>query len=245
MSDIFARTEMLLGPAALGKLAASKVAVFGIGGVGSFTVEGLARSGVGQLVLVDHDLITVTNINRQIHATHKTLGLSKVEVMRQRILDINPEAQVETRQEKYTPERGDSFFSLNIDYVVDAIDMVSAKIDLIVRARTLGVPIISSMGTGNKLDPSRLELADIYETEICPLARVLRRELKKRGVQKLQVVYSRESPALLQNGERAFTEVGNPGKHLPGSTAFVPPAAGLLIASWVVRDLLQRNIKRS
>ncbi len=245
MQHPFARTELILGSEALDILKKSRVAVFGLGGVGGMAAEALARSGIGHFLLIDFDVVSLTNLNRQVIALHSTLGKPKVQVMKERILDINPEAQVETRQEKYTPERGDSFFSLNIDYVVDAIDMVSAKIDLIVRAWTLDIPIISSMGTGNKLDPSRLELADIYETEVCPLARVLRRELKKRGVQKLQVVYSRESPALLQNGERAFTEVGNPGKHLPGSTAFVPPAAGLLIASWVVRDLLQRNIKRS
>jgi tRNA A37 threonylcarbamoyladenosine dehydratase len=238
----FARTELLLGSEALDILSQCRVAVFGLGGVGGMAAEALARSGIGRLLLVDYDVVSITNLNRQVIALHSSLGKPKVEVMRDRILDINPEAKVETRQERYTPERGPAFFEPKPDYVVDAIDMVSSKIDLIVRTQSLNIPIISSMGTGNKLDPSKLEVADIYETSICPLARVLRRELKKRGVPSLTVVYSRENPAVLQNGERAFTEADNPGKHLPGSSAFVPPAAGLLMASWVVRDLLRRQV---
>lgn len=242
MGNEFVRTELILGSEAMQVLKESRVAVFGLGGVGGMAAEALARSGIGKMLLVDFDVISITNLNRQIIALHSTIGKPKVQVMKERILDIHPETQIETRQEKYTPETSASFFADPIDYVVDAIDMMSAKIDLILRSQSLGIPIISSMGTGNKLDPSRLELADIYETSVCPLARILRRELKRRGVTSLQVVYSTESPAVLQNGERAFTEAANPGKHLPGSTAFVPPAAGLLIASWVVRDLLQRRL---
>ncbi|WP_237255856.1 tRNA threonylcarbamoyladenosine dehydratase [Gracilinema caldarium] len=238
------RTELILGSEALQVLKESRVAVFGLGGVGGMAAEALARSGVGRLLLVDFDVVSITNLNRQVIALHSTIGKPKAQVMQERILDINPQAQVEARQETYTPARAESFFSSPIDYVVDAIDMVSAKIDLILRSQARGIPIISSMGTGNKLDPSKLEVADIYETSTCPLARVLRRELKKRGVRSLTVVYSRESPVVLQNGERAFTETDNPGKHLPGSTAFVPPAAGLLIASWVVRDLVHRRVNK-
>jgi len=238
----FARTELLLGSEALNILSQCRVAVFGLGGVGGMAAEALARSGVGRFLLVDFDTVSITNLNRQVIALHSTIGKPKVQVMQERILDINPHAQVEAWQKTYSPATAESFFSTPIDYVVDAIDMVSAKIDLILQAQARGIPIISSMGTGNKLDPSQLELADIYETSVCPLARVLRRELKKRGCKTLRVVYSRESPAVLQNGERAFTETSSPGKHIPGSTAFVPPAAGLLIASWVVRDLLQRSL---
>lgn len=238
----FMRTELILGSEALQVLSESRVAVFGLGGVGGMAAEALARSGVGNFLLVDFDRVSITNLNRQVIALHSTIGKPKVQVMQERILDINPHAQVESRQETYTPATAEGFFSAPIDYVVDAIDMMTAKIDLIMRAQSLGIPIISSMGTGNKLDPAQLELADIYETSVCPLARVLRRELKKRGCKALRVVYSRESPAVLQNGERAFTEDSNPGKHIPGSTAFVPPAAGLLIASWVVRDLLHRRL---
>lgn len=248
MSDIFARTEMLLGPAALGKLAASKVAVFGIGGVGSFTVEGLARSGVGQLVLVDHDLITVTNINRQIHATHKTLGLSKVEVMRQRILDINPEARVTGHQVFYRSEQAPDLVDPDLDYIVDAVDSVGAKIDLIMQARQMNIPIISCMGAGNKWDPTRFEVADIFETSVCPLARVMRRELRKRGVDQLKVVYSTEPPA---NKSAGYCQAGQPGdidldmnsgdgfkRIIPGSIAFVTAVAGLILAGQVVQDLI-------
>jgi tRNA A37 threonylcarbamoyladenosine dehydratase len=238
----FMRTELILGSEALQVLSESRVAVFGLGGVGGMAAEALARSGVGNFLLVDFDRVSITNLNRQVIALHSTIGKPKVQVMQERILDINPHAQVESRQETYTPATAEGFFSAPIDYVVDAIDMMTAKIDLILRAQSLGIPIISSMGTGNKLDPAQLELADIYETSVCPLARVLRRELKKRGCKALKVVYSRESPAVLQNGERAFTEASNAGKHIPGSTAFVPPAAGLLIASWVVRDLLHRRL---
>lgn len=240
MGEQFIRTELILGSDALELLSKCRVAIFGLGGVGSMATEALARSGIGSFLLVDCDAVSLTNLNRQVLALHSTIGKPKVEVMRERILDINPAAQVEIRHEKYTAEKGASFFDIKLDYVVDAIDMVSAKLDLIQRTQALGIPIISSMGTGNKLDPSQLEVVDIYETSVCPLARIMRRELKKRGVKALRVVYSREPPAQLANGDRAFTESGTPGRHLPGSTAFVPPAAGLLMASWVVRDLISR-----
>ena len=247
MSDIFARTEMLLGPAALKKLSASKVAVFGIGGVGSFTVEGLARSSVGQLVLVDHDQITVTNINRQIHATHKTLGLSKVEVMRRRVLEINPEARVTVHQLFYRTEQAPDLVSPDLDYIVDAVDSIGAKIDLIMQARQMNIPIISCMGAGNKLDPTRFEVADLYQTSVCPLARVMRRELRKRGVDQLKVVYSTEPPVHKSAGN---CQTGQPGdidldinsgdgfkRIIPGSIVFVTAVAGLILAGEVVKDL--------
>lgn len=247
MDGQFFRTELLLGSEVMKLLSQCRVGVFGLGGVGSMAAETLARAGIGAFLLVDFDTVSPANLNRQVIALHSTLGKPKVQVMKERILDINPAARVETRQETYTAETGPTLLDPKPDYVVDAIDMVSSKIDLIVRAQGLGIPIISSMGTGNKLDPSRLELADIYETSVCPLARVLRRELKARGVAALKVVYSREQPKILQNGQRAFTDQTNPGKHLPGSTAFVPPAAGLLMASWVVRDLislLEKTVQR-
>lgn len=248
MPDIFARTEMLLGAAALDKLAASKVAVFGIGGVGSFAVEALARSGVGQLVLVDHDHITVTNINRQIHATRHTLGLGKAELMGERVLDINPEAQVTVHQLFYRAERTPGLVSADLDYVIDAVDSIGAKLDLIMQAGEMNIPIISCMGAGNKLDPTRFEVADIYQTSVCPLARVMRRELRKRGVRKLKVVYSTEPAANAAAGDcrigpSADTDLDmNSGdgfkRIIPGSVAFVTAAAGLILAGEVVRDLV-------
>ena len=248
MSDIYARTEMLLGPAAMKRLAASKVAIFGIGGVGSFTVEGLARSGLGQLVLVDHDRISVTNINRQIHATHKTLGLSKVEIMRERVLEINPEARVTVHQLFYRSEQAPDLVNPDLDYIVDAVDSIGAKIDLIMQARRMNIPIISCMGAGNKLDPTRFEVADLYETSVCPLARVMRRELRKRGVDQLKVVYSTEPPVHKSAGNCQADRPGdidldmNSGdgfkRIIPGSIAFVTAVAGLILAGEVVKDLI-------
>ncbi|MEQ8200046.1 MAG: tRNA threonylcarbamoyladenosine dehydratase [Syntrophomonadaceae bacterium] len=248
MSDIFTRTEMLLGSAALEKLHASKVAVFGIGGVGSFAVEGLARSGVGHLALVDHDHITVTNINRQIHATRHTLGLSKAAVMRERVLDINPEAQVTVHQLFYRAERCPGLLSADLDYIIDAVDSIGAKIDLVMQAREMNIPIISCMGAGNKLDPTRFEVADIYETSVCPLARVMRRELRKRGVRQLKVVYSTEPAVKRTVGNCQVDPPGdtdldiNSGdgfkRIIPGSVAFVTAAAGLILAAAVVKDLI-------
>jgi tRNA threonylcarbamoyladenosine dehydratase len=234
----FSRTELLVGPEGMAALASARVAVIGLGGVGSWAAEALARSGVGGFVLVDDDTVGESNINRQIIALRSTLGRPKVEVMRNRILDINPGAEVETHEEHFGPESSERLLDPGLSYVVDAIDAVSAKIELVVRARALGIPVVSAMGTGAKLDPGRLELADIGETSVCPLARVMRRELHKRGVDSLRVVYSKETPP---EGARAGTAPGPYGggrRSVPGSVSFVPSAAGLLIASVVVRDLL-------
>lgn len=233
-NDQFARQRLLLGDTAMERLARAKVAVFGIGGVGSYAVEALARSGVGRLLLVDGDEVALTNLNRQIIALHSTLGRPKVEAARARVLDIAPEAEVETYHTFVTAGEMDAIPLAGCDYVVDAIDTVSAKLALAQRCQDLGIPLISSMGTGNKLDPTRLELSDISETSVCPLARVMRKELKKRGITHLEVVYSREeaiSPA--PSGEEP-----PPGRRaVPGSTAFVPAAAGLIIAGRVVGRL--------
>lgn len=236
----FARTELLLGKDAMERLHRAKVAVFGIGGVGGYTVEALARSGIGSFVLVDNDRVSLTNLNRQIIATHQTIGRYKVEVMRERILEINPQAQVEMRQCFYLPENAGSFSFSEYDYVVDAVDTVTAKIDMIVRAKECGVPVISSMGAGNKLDPTRLEVTDLYRTTVCPLARVMRRELKKRGVDRLKVVYSTE-PARkpMEEGIPDSAETEQTHKRaVPGSVAFVPSVAGLMMAGEVVNDLI-------
>lgn len=243
----FSRTELLIGKDGLDKLYKSKVAVFGIGGVGTFVVEGLARTGVGSFVLVDDDDICLTNINRQIHALRSTVGKSKVEVMKERILDINPKAHVTTFQMLYNEETADKLLDNSYDYVVDAIDMVSSKLDLIERCKKRNIPIMSSMGAGNKLDPTKLEIADIYETSICPLARVMRKELKKRDIKDLKVVYSQEKPitpmntksncktdCICTNKDRTCAE----RRQIPGSVAFVPSVAGLIIASEVIKDLL-------
>ena len=253
MLDAFSRTELLLGREAMEKLAAAKVAIFGIGGVGAYAAEGLARSGVGSFILVDDDSICLTNINRQIIALRSTVGKPKVEVMKARILDINPEAKVEIFQECCGPESAPRLLGQNlagcagvpgglgISYIVDAIDTVSAKLDLIERAAAMGIPIISSMGAGNKLDPTRLEVADIYETSVCPLARVMRTELRKRGIASLEVVYSREPPVKANAAEPPEGE-GAGSLHrkrsVPGSVSFVPSVAGLIIASRVVRNLV-------
>ncbi|MGE5396301.1 MAG: ThiF family adenylyltransferase [Chitinophagales bacterium] len=243
MLNEFSRTELLIGKEALEKLRRTKVAVFGIGGVGTFVVEGLARAGVGRLVLIDHDVVCLTNLNRQIHATHKTIGLPKVEVMKERILDINPQAEVETHQTFYTPDGGDDLIRTDYDYIVDAIDNVAGKIDLAVRATEKGIPIISSMGAGNKLDPSQFRIADIYETSVCPLARVMRRELRKRGITSLKVVYSTEPPVKPLDSEEHIEDEVEPDscaarKQTPGSISFVPSVAGLLIAGEVIRDII-------
>ena len=194
MPDAFSRERMLLGEAAVQRLQNSHVIVFGLGGVGSFAVEALARAGVGELTLVDDDVISLTNLNRQLYALHSTLGRRKVEVACERVRDINPDCRVHMIQEFYLPEHAQQFWGVRYSYIVDAIDTVSAKIDLACRAQEMGIPIIASMGTGNKLDPSRFEVADLYETQVCPLCRVMRRELKKRSVKALRVVYSREEP---------------------------------------------------
>ncbi|QXM05437.1 tRNA threonylcarbamoyladenosine dehydratase [Crassaminicella indica] len=232
----FSRTELIIGTENLEKLKNSKVAIFGIGGVGTFVAEGLARSGVGSFVLVDDDDVCITNINRQIHALRSTVGRSKVELMKERILDINPNAKVEIYKMLYTAKTAEELLKDEYDYVVDAIDMVSSKLDLVERCFNRGIKIISSMGAGNKLDPTRFEITDIYKTSICPLAKVMRKELRKRGVKKLKVVYSKEEPIKLKmvKDEACFAK-----RQIPGSIAFVPSVAGLIIASAVVRDLIE------
>lgn len=226
------RTEILFGPENIEKLNASRVAVFGIGGVGGYTVEALARSGIGSLDLIDRDTVSISNINRQIYATHQTVGRYKVEVAKERILSINPEAAVRTYPVFYLPETAENFDFTKYDYVVDAIDTVTGKIELVMQAQKAGVPIISSMGAGNKMEPSAFEVADIYDTSVCPLAKVMRRELKKRGIKKLKVVYSKEKPV----APRIVTGEEN-RRQVPGSNAFVPSVAGLIIAGEVIKDL--------
>jgi tRNA A37 threonylcarbamoyladenosine dehydratase len=218
------------------RLRNSRVVIFGVGGVGGYVTEALARSGVGAFELVDRDVVSVTNLNRQIIATWKTIGRDKTEVMAERIADINPQAQVTLHKCFFLPETADQFDFSTYDYVVDAVDTVTAKIEIILRAQQSGVPVISSMGAGNKLDPSKFEVADIYKTSVDPLARVMRRELKKRGVRKLKVVYSKEEPMKPLGRIEADPEAGR--KDVPGSSAFTPSAAGLLIASEVVKDLI-------
>ncbi|MDD2497686.1 MAG: tRNA threonylcarbamoyladenosine dehydratase [Desulfitobacteriaceae bacterium] len=248
MNYEFSRTEMLIGKEYLKKLKESKVAVFGIGGVGSFVVEGLVRAGVGHLVLIDHDDICPTNINRQLHATGKTVGRAKVEVMKERVLEINPQAEVIIHQKLYLPDCSGELIKLDYNYIVDAIDMVTAKIDLVVKAKQMGIPIISSMGTGNKMDPTKFEVADIFSTSVCPLAKVMRKELRKRGIDSLQVVYSKEEPikpekiqesGSVSSEETAVKSIAR--RQTPGSISFVPSVAGLIIAGQVVKDLISRD----
>lgn len=232
----FSRTELLIGKDGLDTLKKSKVAIFGIGGVGSFTVEGLARCGIGHFILVDDDKICLTNLNRQLHATRKTVGRPKVDVMAERILEINPDAQVEKHPVFYLPDSEVIIIQSDVDYIVDAVDTVSAKIALVMKAQALHIPIISCMGAGNKLDPTQFEVADIYETSVDPLCRVMRRELKKRGIPSLKVVYSREEPLQPQESEEAGL---TRRRHIPGSISFVPSVAGLIMAGEVVKDLIQ------
>lgn len=236
----FSRTELLFGKDAMAALAKSRVAVFGIGGVGGYVVEALARSGIGALDIIDSDKVDITNLNRQIIAVEPTLGCYKVDVAEERILQINPACRVKTYKVFFLPETADLFdFSL-YDYIVDAVDTVTAKLAIAEKAQKAGVPVISSMGTGNKLDPAALEVADIYDTSVCPLAKVMRHECRKRGIRSLKVVYSREVP--LVPSAAGMTEgslqTGSSRRSVPGSTAFVPPAAGMIIASEVVRDLI-------
>ncbi len=235
MEDQFARTRILLGDKAVDRLAQARVAVFGIGGVGGYVCEALARSGVGALDLIDSDKVSLTNINRQIIATHDTLGRYKTEVMRERILSVNPQADVRTYQCFFLPETAEQFSFAQYDYVVDAVDTVTAKIELVLKAKAEKVPIISSMGAGNKLDAGAFQVADIYETKVCPLAKVMRRELRKRQVEHLKVVYSQEEPARLV-GE--CVDGQEKRRAIPGSVAFVPSVAGLMIAGEVVKDLV-------
>ncbi len=236
MEEIFARTELLLGAENMRRLKAARVAIFGLGGVGGYVAEGLARSGIGTLDLIDKDMVSLSNINRQIIALQSTVGQSKVEAARRRLLDINPDATVNIYQIFYLPETAGQFDFRKYDYIVDAIDTVTGKLALAEQAAAAGTPVISSMGAGNKLDPSAFEVADIYETSVCPLARVMRRELKKRGIDHLKVVYSREPPIT-----SADADAGGGKGRTPGSVAFVPSVAGLMIAGEVVRDLIDRQ----
>ncbi|HWR28970.1 MAG TPA: tRNA threonylcarbamoyladenosine dehydratase [Negativicutes bacterium] len=240
---------MLIGSSAMDKLAASHVMVFGIGGVGSFAVEALVRAGVGNLTLVDDDCICLTNINRQLHATTRTIGRSKVEVMKERVLEINPRANVTSIQKFYLPENAEEFFAAECDYIIDAIDTVTAKIDLIVRAQSKGIRVISCMGAGNKMDPTRFEIADIFKTSVCPLAKVMRYELRAREVKSLKVLYSKEKPLMPQDGANSGCRancVCPPGStrtctirhQIPGSISFVPSVAGLILAGEVIKDLI-------
>ena len=254
MLNQFSRTQLLLGKDGMERLARARVAIFGIGGVGGYTAEALARSGVGALDLIDDDRVCLTNINRQIFATRKTVGQYKVDVALARLTEINPDITVNTYKTFYMPDTAEQFDFTQYDYIVDAIDTVTGKIELIMRAQAAGTPIISSMGAGNKLDPTAFEVADIYKTSVCPLARTMRRELKKRGVKHLKVVYSKE-PAMTPVDDMAISCrthcVCPPGtvrkctvrRQVPGSNAFVPPVAGLIIAGEVVKDLSGAGIK--
>ena len=245
MADQFSRTELLVGAEGIETIKNSRVAVFGIGGVGGYVVEALARSGVGTLDLIDNDKVCLTNLNRQIIATHSTIGEYKVDVAKRRVLDINPEAVVNTYRTFFMPETAEEFNFYAYDYVVDAIDTVTGKIQLVMQADRAHTPIISCMGAGNKMDPAAFKVADIYKTSVCPLAKVMRRELKKRGIKKLKVVYSEETP-IVCSGNNIVLEMTdqndtNKKRSIPGSNAFVPSVAGLILAGEVINDLLRNK----
>ena len=235
----FSRTALLIGKEGVEKLNKSKVIVFGVGGVGGYTVEALARSGVGQIDVVDNDTVSFSNLNRQIIATVDTVGKDKVDVIKNRILSINPNATVNTHKVFYSPETANSFNLAEYDYVVDAIDSVTGKIELCMQAQKTNTPIISSMGAGNKLDPTAFEVTDIYKTSVCPLAKVMRRELKNRGVKKLKVVYSKEEPIKITDTQGI--EIPEGKRQIPGSIAFVPSVVGLIIAGEVIKDLIKKS----
>lgn len=242
MLNQFSRTELLIGKEEIEKLQKAKVAIFGIGGVGSFVVEGLVRAGIGNFILVDADNVDITNLNRQIIATRKTIGRSKVEVAKERILEINPNAKVKIYQEFFMPDSKE-ILDDTVDYVVDAVDTVTAKIELVLRANKLNIPIISSMGTGNKLDPTRFEVTDIYKTSICPLAKVMRKELRKREIKSLKVVYSKEEPIKPDETgcicpPRTIRKCAAKNQ-VPGSISFVPSVAGLIVAGEVIKDIIK------
>lgn len=225
MDEQFSRTELLIGKESIEKLNSAKVAIFGLGGVGSFVAEGLARAGIGNFLLIDNDKVSITNLNRQIIALHSTIGKSKVEVAKQRILDINPNANVEIYEEFFMPDSKE-ILDKSISYVVDAIDTVTAKIELVERTNKLKIPLFSCMGTGNKLDPTKFEITDIFKTSVCPLAKVMRKELKNRGIKKLKVLYSKEEPIKTNS-------------NVPASISFVPSVAGLIIAGEVIKDIIK------
>ena len=234
MSEIFSRTELMFGSEAMKRLAESRVAVFGVGGVGGYVAEAFARSGVGIIDLIDNDTVNESNINRQIIALHSTLGQYKVDAMKSRIADINPECRVTAHKLFFMPDTAEQLDFSQYDYVIDAIDTVTGKIEIIMQANAVNVPIISSMGAGNKLDPTKFEVTDIYKTSVCPLARVMRREMKNRGIKSLKVLYSTEQAFRPQNkGE---------GKQVPASNAFVPSVAGLIIAGEVIKDLISSDV---
>lgn len=226
MESEFSREELLIGKENIDRLHLAKVAVFGIGGVGSFVVEGLARAGIGNFILIDNDIVDITNLNRQLHALHSTIGKYKVDLMKERILDINPRARVEVYREFYESNEKNKILDSSVNYIVDAIDSVKSKINLAKDAQELNIPIISSMGTGNKLDPTKFEISDISKTSVCPLARVMRKELKKIGIKKYKVLYSREDP--IKSDEKN-----------PGSISFVPSVAGLIISGEVIKDIIK------
>lgn len=236
MREELTRTGLLIGEEGIERLQKARVAVFGIGGVGGYVVEALARSGVGALDLIDNDTVALSNLNRQIIATRQTVGQYKVDVMRERILSINPEAEVTVYRCFFLPENAGGFDFAQYDYVVDAVDTVTAKLEIIMRAKAAGIPVISCMGAGNKLDPTRFEVTDIYKTSMCPLAKVMRRELKKRGVEKLKVVYSTEEAISPMESKENST---SSRRSTPGSVAFVPGVAGLIAAGEVIKDLLR------
>ena len=236
--DAFSRTRLLLGEQAMEKLKNARVAVFGLGGVGGYVVEALARSGVGALDLIDHDTVSLTNINRQLLALHSTIGLSKAEAAKRRVLDINPEARVVAHEKFYGPDTAAEFDFTEYDYIVDAIDTVTAKLALIDRAKAVGTPILCCLGTGNKLDPTRFQITDISKTSVCPLARVMRKECAKRGYKGVKVLFSTEDP--IPSRLESTEELPEGRRSLPGSVAFVPSVAGLLIAGEVVKDLIHR-----
>ncbi|MBQ7105567.1 MAG: tRNA threonylcarbamoyladenosine dehydratase [Bacilli bacterium] len=233
----FSRSELLLGVNNMNKLKQSKVLIFGVGGVGSYVCEALVRCGIENFVLVDSDKISLSNVNRQIHSTLKTVGLSKVEVMKERMLDINPNCNITIYEEFYLPDNHSDIITDDISYIVDAIDTISSKIDIIMDAKERNIPIISAMGAGNKLDPTRFEITDIYKTSVCPLAKVMRRELKKRDIKSLKVVYSKEEPIKIEDFSCCSDEIYK--KRVPGSLSFVPSCMGLIIASEVVKDLIK------
>ena len=237
----YSRTEFLLGKAAMEKLRRSRVAVFGLGGVGGYAVEALARSGIGALTLVDHDTVSLTNLNRQILATRDTVGKSKAQAAAQRVQSIDPEIQVEALQTFFGPETAEKFDFSQYDYVIDAIDTVTGKLALVAAAKAADTPIICAMGAGNKLDPTAFQVADIYETSVCPLARIMRKECRKRGIDRLKVVYSQEDPiaCTLPPDDPAWAELPEGRNALPGSCAFVPSVMGLIIAGEVIKDLVK------